>query len=142
MVERSNEILWQERCVGQRAASSNRRCFFAREPGCIFRGLKDVLFFQFGIGGNNLIGVHSITKELQDEIDGNAHSPDRRAAFADFRVNADAIDHVLKLMEAGVICKLVTSSAGNPIAAGYPHQLDGERPRCRLLFHELSHKWR
>ena len=69
-----------------------RAGLFAGQPGGVFRGLTEVLGFQFGVRLKDVGSGHPGGELLHHESDRDPQAADGRLTLADGRVHADAIE--------------------------------------------------
>src|SRR5436309_773363 len=73
--------------------SCHWQCPLGRKPGPVLGRLVHVLLFEFRILPHDVSRGVAIAKELQHELDRYPKTSDRRSAFANSWINANAIQH-------------------------------------------------
>ena len=65
----------------------------ACEPRTVSRGLEDVFPLKLGILLDDVVRAVAVAQELEDEVDRDSETADRRLPLADTRVDSDSVQH-------------------------------------------------
>lgn len=95
--------------------------FLARQPGGVLDRLLDVLPFEVGVAGKDLLEARTMSDLPHDHRDRNSHSADARPPTHDLRIERDAVEHgtppFLAATEQGtalVLARATTRAAASP----------------------------